>query len=449
MFEVLKQRRYRHFFAAQVSSLIGTGMMTVALGLLAYHLAGPDRASWVLGIALAIKMVVYVLVAPVVAAFAGRWPRRPLLVAMDVSRALLVLGLPWVTSVWQIYVLVALLQMCSAAFTPAFQATIPDLLPDEHHYTRALSLSRLAYDLENLLSPLLAALLLGSLPFRGLFGFTLAGFLLSALLVVTVRPPARNKPAGPRSPVLDGVRRYLATPRLQGMLCLSLAESAGGALVIVNTVIYVRRWLGGSDQDVALAMSVFGGFSMLAALSLPRLIDRLGDRTVMLGGAAISAAGLLPLAALAPWIPASARVATLLVVWALIGVGYASILTPGGRLLKRSADEAGRPALFAAQFSLSHACWLLMYPLAGILGGLASPAWGALVMGSITVGALLLAAWRWPVRDPGVMGHRHDDLPEDHPHLREQPVDRDGRHAHVFVIDDVHTRWPDPGRHTG
>ena len=45
----------------------------------------------------------------------------------------------------------------AAAFTPTFQATIPDVLPDEKDYTRALSLSRLAYDLESLVSPMLAA----------------------------------------------------------------------------------------------------------------------------------------------------------------------------------------------------------------------------------------------------------------------------------------------------
>ncbi len=40
---------------------------------------------------------------------------------------------------------------------PTFQATIPDILPDERNYTQALSLSRLAYDLESLLNPALAA----------------------------------------------------------------------------------------------------------------------------------------------------------------------------------------------------------------------------------------------------------------------------------------------------
>lgn len=443
MIEILRHRSYRHFFAAQVGSLTGTGMMTVALGLLAYHLAGPGQASVVLGTALAIKMVVYVLVSPIVASFAARWPRKPLLVSMDLIRAGFVLMLPWVTAVWQIYLLVAVLQTCSAAFTPAFQATIPELLPDEHQYTQALSLSRLAYDLENLLSPLLAALLLGTMAFRALFGFTVGGFLISALLVATVRLPRARRSTQPRPPILDGIRRYLATPRLRGMLSLSLAESAGGAYVVVNTVVYVRRWLGGTDQDVALLMAVFGGCSMLAALSLPGLLRRFSDRGVMLAGAATMTGGLLLSAVTSPLAAGDARVIVLVACWALVGLGYAAILTPGGRLLKRSSNEPGRAALFAAQFSLSHACWLVMYPLAGWLGTLISPAWGGLVMGSITTVALALAARFWPRQDPRVITHRHGDLPAHHPHLREQPVDAEGIHAHDFVIDDLHPNWPD------
>lgn len=147
MLSVLAHRTYRHLFLAQVIALVGTGLATVALGLLAYEIAGADAGA-VLGTALAIKMVAYIGVAPVVGAYADRLPRKGLLVAMDLLRAGAALTLPFVDAVWQVYLLIFLLQSASAAFTPTFQATIPDILPDEEEYTRALSLSRLAYDLE-------------------------------------------------------------------------------------------------------------------------------------------------------------------------------------------------------------------------------------------------------------------------------------------------------------
>jgi MFS family permease len=102
MLSVLAERTYRRLFAAQILSLVGTGLSTVALALLAYELAGAD-AGLVLGTALALKMLAYVGLAPVAGALAARLPRRPFLVTLDLVRAAMVLVLPFVTQVWQVY----------------------------------------------------------------------------------------------------------------------------------------------------------------------------------------------------------------------------------------------------------------------------------------------------------------------------------------------------------
>ena len=159
MLEILKARDFALLFSAQVVALLGTGLMSVALGLLAYDLAGGD-AGVVLGTAYAIKMVAYVGLSPVAHAVVARLPRKAVLIGADVVRGGVALCLPFVTEVWQIYILIFVLQAASATFTPTFQAVIPDILTDEARYTRALSLSRLAYDIENVASPALAGLLL-------------------------------------------------------------------------------------------------------------------------------------------------------------------------------------------------------------------------------------------------------------------------------------------------
>jgi len=119
MMNVLANRTYRHLFLAQVIALVGTGLATVALGLLAYEIAGANAGA-VLGTALAIKMVAYIGIAPVVGAYADRLPRKTLLVAMDLVRAGVALVLPFVDAIWQVYLLIFLLQSASAAFTPTF-----------------------------------------------------------------------------------------------------------------------------------------------------------------------------------------------------------------------------------------------------------------------------------------------------------------------------------------
>lgn len=206
-------RDYRYLFAAQVVSLFGTGLTTVALGLLAYQLAGADAAA-VLGTALTIKMVAYVAVAPVAAAYVDRLPRRLLLVGLDVIRAAVVVVLPFIDRTWQIYALVAVLQSASAVFTPTFQAVIPDVVTDESDYTEALSASQLASTMETLLSPVLAALALTVMSFHWLFVGTAIGFILSAALVVRTGIPDAI-PSGGRvwERTLAGLRIFAATPR--------------------------------------------------------------------------------------------------------------------------------------------------------------------------------------------------------------------------------------------
>ncbi|WP_065326746.1 MFS transporter [Tritonibacter mobilis] len=436
MMDILSDRTYRHLFLAQVVALLGTGLATVALGLLAYDLAG-DGAAMVLGTVFTIKMVAYVGIAPVAGAFADRVNRRRLLVALDLVRA--AVALPFVTEVWQVYVLIFLLQSASAAFTPTFQATIPDVLPDEARYTRALSLSRLAYDLENIISPTLAALLLAMMSYNTLFLGTVAGFAASALLVVSVILPSPQaaEPRGIYDRTTRGMRIYLATPRLRGLLALNLAVSATGAMVLVNSVVLVRGLLGLPESALAWTMFAFGTGSMAAALLLPRLLDRLPDRPVMLSGAFLM---ILSLLGLAGSIAASdLHWGALLLAWLIAGFGYSAVLTPAGRLLKRSAHAEDRPAVFAAQFALSHACWLVTYPLSGWLMTQLGAIPALVTLAALAGIGIMVCLLLWPSGTAGEIEHTHDDLPLDHPHLRDHGVTG---HKHEVIIDDLHRSWP-------
>ena len=436
MLGVLSNRTYRHLFLAQVVALIGTGLATVALGLLAFDLAG-ENAGAVLGTALAIKMVAYVAVAPVAAAFAERLPRRAMLVSLDIVRAAVALLLPFVTEIWQVYVLIFVLQSASAGFTPTFQATIPDVLPDEREYTRALSLSQLAYDLESLVSPVLAAALLTVISFHNLFAGTVVGFLVSSALVVSVvlPSPKASAPRGIYDRTTRGIRIYLATPRLRGLLAINTAVAAAGALVIVNSVVYVQAVFGLGQNETALALAAFGGGSMLVALILPRLLDSVSDRAAILAGASILAAATFAAAAIPSY-------GWLLLLWFVIGAGYSMSQTPSGRLLRRSSRAEDRPALFAAQFALSHGCWLVTYPLAGWAGAAFGLQATALILAAIAASAVAAAAWLWPAADPEIIEHSHDGLPGSHPHWGEGSVAGRNSHAHAFVIDDLHGTWP-------
>ena len=432
MLKTLRNPTFRHLFSAQLVALLGTGLATVALGLLAWQLAG-DNAGAVLGTALAIKMIAYVTLAPVAAAVAERLPRRAFLVTLDLIRAGVIACLPFVDQVWQIYVLIFFLQAASAGFTPAFQAVIPDVLKDEDDYTNALSLLRLAEDLEQLASPMIAAALLTVVSFPVLFAGTVVGFVASALLVMTASLPVRVRSENSHfwADVTKGIRIYTRTPRLRGLMVMEAAVAAAGAMVYVNTVVLVQARLGLGEESVALAFAGFGAGSIVAAFLLPRILERLQDRPVMIGGAGLMVAGVA-------LVPLVGGLTSLIALWALIGFGFSVTQTPIGRIINRSARDSDRGAVFAAQFALSHACWLVTYPLAGWVGAGAGLSVAALTLAAIGAAGLAAVLWLWPASDQTVLPHDHPELPPSHPHLAEHGP----HHAHAVVIDEFHRRWP-------
>lgn len=90
-------------------------------------------------------------------------------------------------------------------------------------------------------------------------------------------------------------------------------------------------------------------------------------------------------------------------------------------LVELSLFPLFRCFVLAAQFALSHLCWLLTYPLAGWLGLSAGIAPTALVLATLTLSGVVLAFYFGPVAEANVIPHDHPELLPDHPHLRGQP----------------------------
>ncbi|MEV8252336.1 MFS transporter [Rhodoglobus sp. NPDC076762] len=397
MIEVLRNRTYRALFSAQVIALLGTGMLTVALGLLAFDLAG-DAAGLVLGTALTIKMVAYVGVAPLVAALVHRLPKKAVLVGADAVRLAIALMLPFVTETWQIYLLVFVLQSASATFTPAFQSLIPAVLPQARDYTRALALSRLAYDLEALLSPTIAAVLLTVISYNNLFVGTAIGFAGSAVLVLGATLPAlaKNRDDGTfwqRLPT--GVLVFIRTPSLRFLMITNVVVAAGTAIVLVNSVVYAKSIYALDDAALAVTLGAYGIGSLLVAVSVPRLVDRIGVTRTMLIGLSVVVGGLLAANAVTiVAVTTSTGWWALLGTWLILGMGTSLINTPSSRLLAEASNPENRNLVYTAQFALSHACFLVTYPVAGWIGAASLP----VATATLTLVAILASITAFGVR---------------------------------------------------
>ena len=175
---------------------------------------------------------------------------------------------------------------------------------------------------------------------------------------------------------------------------------------------------------------------MVAALLLPRLLRSISDRTAMSWGAGALVIGLLAG-------PLVGTYLALLPLWFLIGLGYSLAQTPAGRLLRRSAHPEDRPAVFAAQFALSHACWLITYPIAGWMGAKIGMSWTFVALAGLAGIGVMAALYVWPRSDPTDVPHVHSELAEDDPHLEgAEPTPSGMRHTHDYVIDARHPGWP-------
>ena len=162
----------------------------------------------------------------------------------------------------------------------------------------------------------------------------------------------------------------------------------------MNSVVLVRGQLGLDDTALAWSMFAYGAGSMVAALALPRVLDKFPDRPVMLTGAWLMMLALFGIAA--GIIGFGLSWPLLLTIWLLIGLGNSAVLTPSGRLLRRSAQPEDRPAVFAAQFALSHACWLITYPLAGWTMTAFGTVPALILLGSLAALGIIAALRVWP-----------------------------------------------------
>lgn len=431
---------FRRLFAAQILSLSGVGLLTVALSLSAYRIGGPAAGGQLLGLLLALKMIAYVLLAPLAETLLSGVSRKRAMVSLNLGRMLFLLPMALVTETWQVAALAFAFFVLSAGFTPLFQSVIPDILPEEEIYSKALAWSRIAYTLEAVLSPVIAATVLNLVTGEALFHVAALAFCGAVLALLVTRIPVRAA-ADQKGPFLKRAGRglwiYWQTPRLLGLFLMNFALSLVMAWVLVNSVVYAGVRLGDTERYFPILMAFYGLGAAMGALSVPGLLRRVSERSVIATGAfgfAAVGAGfaLLP----APPFPA------LVLVWAAFGVASSLVFTPGGLVIIRSAAHDDRAAVFAAQFSLSHAGWLIAYPLAGWLVGYVALEPALLVL-SVAGALVASAALRvWPADDPLERPHSHPELPHDHPHLKQLPaIDAPHQHVHAFRIDELHPTW--------
>jgi MFS family permease len=270
---------FRRFVAARTISQWGDTFNSVALVVLVFQLTGSGIG---VGITVIAEILPVLLLGLVAGAIVDRHPRRAVMVAADLARAAVALGLVgFGDEVNVVYAAAFALSAGSVFFNPAAASALPAMV-DEDQLVRANSTIWSAAVISQIaLAPVAGALVAAS-GARPAFAINAASYLISAALLAGLHLPATATAAAamPRvQQVAEGLRtvrrhRFLAT--LAGVQALA-ALSAGATSALLVVLAEDHLDVGPSRFGILIAaIGVGAGFGPLVIRRMIRDVRRPG-----------------------------------------------------------------------------------------------------------------------------------------------------------------------------
>ncbi|MBP2017337.1 MFS family permease [Symbiobacterium terraclitae] len=228
---------------------------------------------------MASKMVPALVLGPLAGSVADRLPRKAVMVAADLVRAALVLGLVFAGHPAAVIGLVFAAAVAAAFFQPANSALLPSLVEQEQLVT-AGSLNVMTQRLAMLLGNGLGAAVLMLVGPQGIFAINAATYLASALLLSGLRLPvaapagAAAQPGGtsPLARLAADLRETAAvvraSPQLRHLLIGLGIANLGDSGTNVLFVTFFTVTLGVATEQLGFVWAAFGGAAMLGSLAI-------------------------------------------------------------------------------------------------------------------------------------------------------------------------------------
>ncbi|MER7007023.1 MFS transporter [Dactylosporangium sp. NPDC000555] len=273
----LRGREFRLLWMGMSTSLIGDGILLVALAWQVYALSGAPAAMSVVGFALSLPQVATLLFGGVIS---DRFDRRKIMLGTDLVRgtvlvALAVLSLSGLVQVWHIVALVAVYGAASGFFGPAFDSLVPTLV-DRDDLVQANALDQFVRPTAlQMAGPSLGGVLIATGGSGLAFAVDAATFAISAtcLLLMNPRraPEASDAADSPEGSVWEefkaGMRYVRGNVWLWGTF---VAASFAYLLFIGPTEVLlpfvVKNELHGTAGDLGLVLASGGVGAVAAAL---------------------------------------------------------------------------------------------------------------------------------------------------------------------------------------
>ena len=364
----LKEPLFAKLYIAQTISLLGDAFTWIGIALLAFEFGGIESAK-ILATALTLRVTAFIIFGSYAGVLADRINRKAIMIFTNMARMLIVFSMAFVTNTWQLYVLIFMLNIFNAFFTPSYKACIPQLIKNKDNYANAITLSNATWQLLGMLGPGLAGALAIWLGSRQIFIFDAASFIISSVLVFMIpiallkeedKTESQSSFKNVWNDIVKGTKLLFNNSPIRFALLIELVAAIAGAQILVNTVGHIKGNLSLTDKEYGWAMTAFGIGATIAAFTANTLDKSKNKSTLLIIGALMLAVAV----SLGNIVPFS----VLLFLWIIAGLGQSFTEMPSQILIAENIALEQQGKVYGSHFAWSHLWWAIGYPIAGFTG---------------------------------------------------------------------------------
>ncbi|MGZ6545459.1 MAG: MFS transporter [Actinomycetota bacterium] len=304
---LLRNRMFRRMWTARAISFIGDGIAITALVL---HVESANGTGTAVG-ALLLAQALPHLAGPMAGVIADRTDQRRLMIVCNVGNAVVYgVAASLLPALPGLLLLVATSSILDTIFGPAGRSAIPALV-EEDDLLSANAWLGTALNMQVAIGPLLGGLFVATLGIRGALIADAASFLLSAALLLRVRPLPPDRSPSERSSFFADTREGLAYvrrhPVARAVVVTLFLGVAFAGIDNVALVFLSRDVLGAGPLGYGVVAAAFGIGMLASSVALSSGRSR-SPRTLFIGGWLLTAVGtLLTGSAPAVWLAALAQ----------------------------------------------------------------------------------------------------------------------------------------------
>lgn len=292
-------------WTAETISQLGTQVTLLALPLTAILLL--HATPFQVGVLTAVEFLPFILVGLPAGVWVDRLPRRPILIAGDLSRAVILGSIPLaygfdLLRMPHLYVAAFLTGICTVFFDVAYQAYLPSLVQRDQlvEGNSKLETSRAGAQLAG---PSLAGLLLDVVKAPVAIAVDAASYIGSAFFIFLIRKPEPRVEAPPeghprmRTQIGEGLRFVWGNPLLRSIAMCTATANLWGAMQVAVYLLFAVRVLHLKPGAIGVIFAIGNIGFLSGALLARRVADRVGVGRAIVGSVVLfsSAGFLIPL----------------------------------------------------------------------------------------------------------------------------------------------------------